>query len=340
MFGNLGKVAIFFMLISVLVGGFLAFNHQVNYARGEGRDVQKFIIGRGEDFLVVGKRLEQEGLIVGDKYFAFYFLTHGDYQDIRAGEYALNGQLTIPEIAEIITRKNAGVVQIRVTFPEGWTMKQMAARLTENKLPGEEFLALAKSPTDGIRARFPFLDKLPAGASLEGYLFPDTYDFYPEATAEDVVNKLLQTFEKKIYLRFSSDIETSDRSLVELVTMASIIEGEVQTSEDRRIVSGLFWNRIENDHALQSCATIAYVLGEKKKQYSFDDTRVPSPYNTYLNPGLIPGPISNPGVDAFEAALKPDQTGYVYFLTDPATGKTIFSKTIDEHNANKAKYGL
>lgn len=339
MFAKFGKLAVFFIALSVLTGAFLVFNQQVNYGKGGG-DSRKFVIDKGEDFMAVGERLEQDGLIAGDKYFSFYFMTHGGYRDIRAGEYSLNGQLTIPEIAEIITRKNAGAIQVRITFPEGWTMRQMAARLTENKLPGEEFLALAQNPTAEIRARFPFLDRLPSGTSLEGYLFPDTYDFYPETTAEGVMNKQLQTFESKIYARFAADIESSGHSLPELVTMASIIEGEVRTPEDRKIVSGLFWNRIENNHALQSCATIAYVLGEKKKQYSFEDTRTPSPYNTYLNPGLVPGPISNPGVDAFEAALHPAKTDYVYFLTDPATGKTIFSRTIDEHNANKARYGL
>jgi UPF0755 protein len=120
--------------------------------------------------------------------------------------------------------------------------------------------------------------------------------------------------------------------------MASIIEKEVRSTSDMKIVSGIFWNRIKNGQALQSCATLAYVLGVNKAQYSLEDTKVDSLYNTYKYRGLPPGPIANPGLDAITAAIYPESTNYNYFLSDPATGKTIYSKTLDEHNANKYKY--
>ena len=120
--------------------------------------------------------------------------------------------------------------------------------------------------------------------------------------------------------------------------MASILEREVKSDEDRAIVSGIFWKRLESNYPLESCATIAYILEIDKWRYSVEETRIESPYNTYLNVGLPPTPINNPGLSAIEAAVYPEYTDYNFFLTDPETGVTIFSKTFDEHNANKRKY--
>jgi UPF0755 protein len=122
--------------------------------------------------------------------------------------------------------------------------------------------------------------------------------------------------------------------------MASIIEREANKDEDRKIISGIFWNRIKIGQALQSCATVSYVLGENKKQFSYEETRVNSPYNTYINPGLPPGPINNPGLLAIKASIYPQESSYHYFLNNPQNGETIFSKTLEEHNLNKAKVGL
>jgi UPF0755 protein len=120
--------------------------------------------------------------------------------------------------------------------------------------------------------------------------------------------------------------------------MASVIEKEVRSANDMKIVSGIFWNRIKNGQALESCATLAYILGVNKSQYSYEDTRINSPYNTYINRGLPAGPIANPGLKAIEAAIYPEDTAYNYFLTASETGETIFSKTYQEHLNNKNKY--
>ena len=122
--------------------------------------------------------------------------------------------------------------------------------------------------------------------------------------------------------------------------MASIIEREVKTDMDRKIVSGLFWNRIANGTPLQSCATLAYFMKIDKPQFSYEDTQVESPYNTYTNAGLPPGPISNPGKASIKAAIYPQETDYYYFLSDSETGEIIYSKTLEEHNQNKIEHGL
>jgi UPF0755 protein len=183
-----------------------------------------------------------------------------------------------------------------------------------------------------------FLKDAPADADLEGFLFPDTYRVFKNATAEDIVQKLLDNFNDKLTLDLRTDIAKQGKSIFDVITMASIIEKEVKSPEDMKIVSGIFWQRTGDSYPLESCATLAYILGVNKKQYTYEDTKINSPYNTYQNAGLPPGPICNPGLAAIQAAIYPQTTDYHYFLTRPDTGATIFSKTYQEHLRNKAKY--
>ena len=247
--------------------------------------------------------------------------------------------MTIPEIVQVLSMGEIIPNEIKVTFPEGTNAKQMADILKNKGFDGDKFLNVAKSGS-GAKTDYEFLQDKPQKASLEGFLFPDTYIFWRDASSESIVSRMLLNFDEKLTSEMCDDIKKQNRTIFEVVTMASILEKEVKTPEDMKIVSGIFWDRIEVGQPLQSCATIAYVLGKEKKQYSYEDTRTPSPYNTYINRGLPPGPINNPGLVAINAAIYPKETDYNYFLTDPETGKTIFSKTIDEHEQNKTKYGL
>ena len=151
---------------------------------------------------------------------------------------------------------------------------------------------------------------------------------------------MLDTFDEKMTPEIREKLAGKNIKIRDAVTMASILEGEVKSESDRKVVSGIFGNRIEIGMPLQSCATLAYVLGKNKDQYTADDTQVKSPYNTYLVKGLPPGPINNPGSITLKAAAEPEDSPYMFFLTDPKTGQTIFSKTGDGHNLNKAKVGL
>ena len=169
-------------------------------------------------------------------------------------------------------------------------------------------------------------------------MFPDTYRIYIDADLDDIIRKMLGNFDGKLTAKMREDISKQGKTIYEIVTMASLIEKEVRTEKDMKIVSGIFWNRIKNGQALQSCASLAYILGVNKAQYTTEDTKIISPYNTYQNPGLPPGPISNPGIQAIKAAIYPTDTDYNYFLTNPANGETIFSKTFNEHIKNKNKY--
>lgn len=333
------KYKIILILAAVILlslGGIFYLRFKVYHAGGSDKTEKVFRISKGDGSMMVASDLEKDGLISGKWYFVYYFKTHNLQNKILPGEYELSGKMTIPEIAVLITQ--AKDESIKLTFPEGWDSKKMAARISENGLDGKAFLKIVENPGE-LKSKYDFLQDSKI-KSLEGFLFPDTYFFKKDESAEGIVVKMLGNFNTQFSLAAREELSRKNISVLDAITMASILEKEVRDDNDRAIVSGIFWNRIKIGQALQSCATLAYVLGENKKQYSYADIQTVSPYNTYLNRGLPPGPISNPGLSAIKAAIYPTDSSYNFFLSDPETGKTVFSKTFEEHNINKVKYGL
>ncbi|MDO8529306.1 MAG: endolytic transglycosylase MltG [bacterium] len=329
-------ILIFFAALSAAY--FFYFRYQVYHSKGSYKAIKIFKIEKGERNGSIAGRLIKESLIANKLQFYYYLKTHDLINKILPGDYEIGGNMTIPEIASIITEEQNKF--LKVTFPEGWDSKKIAERLSANGFFGDEFLDIVKNPPAELTNRYSFFSMLAKGASLEGYLFPDTYFFSRKMNTEDIAKRILANFDNKLTPDLREEIKKQGKTLEDVIAMASIIEREVNSEEDRKMVSGIFWNRIKNKQPLQSCATISYVLGVNKKQYSFEDTRIQSLYNTYINKGLPPGPISNPGIFSIKAAVYPEETSYNYFLSDPETGKTIFSRTIEEHNANKLKFGL
>ncbi len=303
----------------------------------------KFKIEKGENAWKVGKNLKEKKMINSQLNFVFYVYKNGEQRKIKAGEYLINSKLTIPEIVALFVDGNIVEEnnQKKITFPEGWTVEQMADRLSENDFNKDKFLELTKS-VDYFEKKYnySFLESIPAEKNLEGFLFPDTYFFANNFDEEDIIVKMLDNFDQKLSDDLRMEIKKQNKTIYEVITMASIIEREVKSNEDKKIVSGIFWRRLKSGQAFQSCATLAYILGENKKQYSYKDTQIESLYNTYLYPGLPPGPIANPGLDSILSAIYPTKTNYNYFLSNPETGKTVFSRTLDEHNLNKLRNGL
>ncbi|MEI8096936.1 MAG: endolytic transglycosylase MltG [Candidatus Moraniibacteriota bacterium] len=329
-----------FSLSVLSVGIFFYLSYRETNSHGVRKETTRFEVNQGENVFSLSKRLEDERLISSRFIMMWHLARIGKTHALVAGTYALNGTLSVTEIAFMITEGKVLPRDIKITFPEGWNSKKMSERLTANGLPGADFLALVKKPKPDWKTQFDFLADLPKDASLEGFLFPDTYFFVPEASAETIVEKLLSTFGKKLDASLRAKAVEQKHSIFETVTLASIVENEVKSMEDRKIVADIFLRRIATGQALQSCATLQYILGVDKKQYSFDETRTPSPYNTYINTGLPPGPIGNPGLVSLQATLSPQSNNNVYFLSDPKTGKTIFSVTYEEHVKNKNLYGL
>ena len=225
---------------------------------------------------------------------------------------------------------------------EGWRNSDISDLLVKKDLAtSEEFIAAQKEIN---KTEFSFLVDKPKSTDLEGYLYPDTYRVYASSTVKEIIFKMLSNFDEKLTPQMRADIKAQGKTLNEILTMASIIEKEAPISyatsdnKDAKIISGIFWNRIKSGQALQSCATLAYVLGVNKEQYSEADTKIDSPYNTYRNPGLPPGPIANPGILAIEAAIYPTPSNYNYFLTPSGSSKIVYATTYDEHLRNKRKY--
>ncbi len=336
----LAAVAIL-LIISGLAGIFFV-SRSAYTSHGSVDGTVDFTFAKGEGVVSLAGRLQGAGLISHESSFLWYLWRTGHLKALQAGEYLLSGTMTISEIAGKLLRGETVQMGVKVTFPEGWTAGDMADRLNANGLPGDGFLALVKTPKDSWKRQFPFLATLPAGNTLEGFLFPDTYFFDPKAGADKIVEKMLGNFGERAaaVLMMNSEGATDFNRPYDRLVLASLLESEVKTAEDRKVVADLFLRRLAVGMPLQSDATLKYALGVKKRQYSGADLDVVSPYNTYANKGLPPGPISNPGLTAIDAAVHPTANTYWYFLSNTDTGKTVFSTTFDEHVVNKGKNGL
>ncbi len=329
---------------------FIFYFQMINTSSKNGED-SVFIIERGQGVSAISKNLKKEKLIKSEFIFKIYVIISGKQIDFKEGSYILSPQMSIKQIARELTPKIFLKSEEKITFIEGWNLRDYGKALDGRNLTNyNDFLFLVGEPLIDYRrfstktyprdysGEFDFLKDKPKHYSLEGYLFPDTYRFFVDSGSDDIVKKMLSNFDRKMTMSMREDIASQGKTIYEILTMASIIEKEVRSDKDMRIVSGIFWGRIKSGQAMESCATLAYILGVNKAQYTFEDTRIESPYNTYINRGLPPGPISNPGLNAIMASIYPEKTEYNYFLTDSTSGETIFSKTYQEHLVNKNKY--
>ncbi len=340
---------IFLAIIAILIIVFIVYFTSINSSVG-GEGDQDFIIEKGQGVTVIAENLKEQNLINSVFFFKLYTRISNQQASFKEGTYILSPKMNIKQIVSELTPWVFLKPEEQVTFIEGWNTKDYVRVLEEKGLiDAEQFLALVGEPLLDYRSvgrdypkdyskEFSFLKDKPGHYGLEGYLFPDTYRFFNDVDEDDIIKRILSNFDKKLTEKMRADILSQGKTIHEIIVMASIIEKEVQNQNDMKMVSGIFWNRIKNRQALESCATLAYVLGVNKIQYSYEDTRVPSPFNTYINRDLPPAPISNPGIKAIEAAIYPENNNYNYFLTNTETGETVFSETYQEHLINKNKY--
>lgn len=300
-----------------------------------------FVIRSGETAKSVAGDLEDKELISNNRYFYKYMKSRKTDTKIIAGAFSLSPSMTIPEIGAIITDPSKN--QYVLTVPEGFLARDIDARLTEMGLiKTSEFISAVKNFKD--YKSYDFLDEKilkKLDIPLEGYLFPDTYFLSPDNfSSNDLIKQMLANFRVKAMPEIQKNIAHIQNSSVEaqaynILIMASLLEKEGRTPDEFALISGILWKRLQNNWFLDVDAALLYETG--KKTISSEDLKTISPYNLRRSRGFPPSPISNPGLNAINAAIYPKSSPYWFYLTTPS-GQTIYSKTNDEHNLNKAKY--
>ena len=307
-----------------------------------------FLVERGQNLFEIAYNLEKDEIIKNKLFLDLYVFLRTSQNKLQAGQYFLNPSMSIKEIGDkIISGDTAKTV---ITIPEGWNLRDIGWYFeNQGMFQAEELFELVGFPlinysvnTDLPKPKdfsldYDFLKNKPKNISLEGYLFPDTYEIVLGAELEEIVRKMLANFNKKLTGELKKEIQKQGKSIFEIITMASLIEKEVKTLEDKKIVSGVLWKRLGAGIGLQVDATITYITGKKSVRISKQETEIDSLYNTYKYRGLPLGPISNPGLESIEAAIYPENSDYWYYLST-LEGETIFSETLEKHNIAKAKY--
>jgi len=333
MFKIIFKLVILFIVFSFVF--YFQYTKAINNPVSNLSEEKILVIEKGDNVDEILLKLEGKNLI-RSRFFLKFYLKKNNKNKIQAGEYVLRENLSGKEIIEILEKGQVIRRELKIQIIEGWTIKDIDNYLSnKNILKKGEFIknALIKNFSE----EFKFLKNVDKQKSLEGFLFPDTYLIFEGASVDSIIRKMLLNFEKKIE-NYKTSIDQKEKSIFEIINMAALIQKEVNNENDMKMVSGIFWNRISNKQKLESCATLAYVLGINKAQYTVEDTKIDSPYNTYQNFGLPVGPISNPGIKAIEAAINPTPSDFNFFLSSSGDKKTIFSKTYREHLVNKQKY--
>jgi UPF0755 protein len=290
-----------------------------------------FRVSEGQNLTEVAQNLHKENLIRSPLIFQMWFKFKNLDNQIKAGIFSLSPTMKMSEIADALI--SGKTKQVWFTIPEGWTIKQIAEELEKKKIvTAKEFGEALKEKYD-----YQFLADKPAEAGLEGYLFPDTYKVEVGTSAKEIISKMLANFDQKLSAAMRAEAKRINMSIFEIVTLASIIEKEAPAESDRRLISGVFHNRLKMGMPLESCATLQYSTGIAKRYLSYEETQMDDPYNTYKYQGLPPTPIGNPGLESLRAAVYPKETTYLYFLSDE-NGNTYFSETYAEHLAKREQY--
>lgn len=282
------------------------------------------------DIDAVATILEQHGLIEYKPLFKFYCTISNASNKIAAGSYELTTDYDYRALVKKMNQYSGAAVTVEVMFPEGFTMQQIFARLEENKVASvEDLMEAAKN----FSYNYSFLNPAELGDAnrLEGYLFPDTYEFYAYMEPSAAINKFLDNYGRRVTDEMEAQAANRGRTMDEIIIIASLIEKEAGSNEERGKIASVIYNRLNAGMPLQIDATINYITG--KNEISDGDLEIEDAYNTYVNRGLPPGPISNPGLESIKAALNPENTGYYYYALDTATMTHKFSRTYAEHEA-------
>lgn len=312
----------------------------------------RFVVQPGTPARTIGRNLLDAGLITDDLLFEAYVRVNGLSAQLEAGTFILNPAMTMVEIVDAL--QNAAASSVTLTIPEGWRYGQIVDYLDELAVlsDGEEYARrVSTGDISGLDpARYAFLQSRPAGTSLEGYLFPDTYNVPTEgAVATDLLQHQLDTFAARVMPVYEEAAHsgTSELDLYTVLILASIVEREAVVADERPAIARVYLNRLAIGMRLEADPTVQYAMGYqaatdqwwKTPVFLEEYSSVNSPYNTYLYPGLPPGPIANPGLSSIQAVLTPADHDYLFFVALPnEDGRHVFAQTFEEHAENVRVY--
>lgn len=330
-----------FIILLILLASAAAYGYYLYQPMPASEEAVQIEISPGSGSMSIAEQLEAEGIIRNSWMFIGYLRLSEQGNRFMAGKYEMFPGMTYEEI---VGKLNSGDTiaeeTLRFTIAEGLTIEQIAARLSENHgFEEDAILELADKP-ELFESRW--LSDLPDLAEmkyrLEGYLFPETYEMKLDSTPEDIFRRMISEWDRKL-AQLPSDWEQkmADKGLSfhELVTLASLIEREVTVAAERPLVAGVVFNRLDIDMPLQLDASVQYSLDEPKERLFHVDLLVDSPYNTYQNPGLPPGPIAVPSLSSIEAVLYPEESNYLFYVTKKDGSQThLFAETYEEHLKN------
>ncbi len=308
---------------------------EVDLAKDPRGEIRPFVIRRGENAGEIARRLEEEGVIRSALAFSFVLYETEKENALQSGTYSISAALTPRELARVFEKAPGDQTVLRII--EGWRLSEIAVAVEKSfpKITKDAFLAAA---VVGDR-KSAVLAGLPATTPLEGFLFPDTYFLRPDATAAHVVDVLLAQFEQRAGASLRAASAERKTTVYDLVKLASLVEREARDRSESAAIAGVYANRLRIGMKLDADPTIQYALGVWR-ELSLDDLRIESPYNTYRTAGLPPTPICSPGLAALQGAAKPQDHDFLFFVAkSDGTGQHAFAKTLEEHEANRVKYG-
>jgi len=305
------KNKIIITIAFVLLGGFLLI--KIITLPPEVKTAKLVEINEGATAKDVAKILEEKGIIKNDDWFLYLTKRYNIQEKLQSGIYEFSGRTPLKKV--ILKIVKGEVFLVRVTIPEGYTIREIAELLEKKKLvKQEEFIRYALE-----------------NKKLEGMLFPDTYFFPHKVSVEAITSTMFRRFKTVFEEIYGEPITDANFEKVkEIVTIASIVEEEAMYDDEKMIIAGIIYKRLKKGMPLQSCSTVIYALGKPKARLSTNDLKIKSEYNTYTHRGLPPGPICNPGINSLRAAINPQKTDYLYFVS-MGNGRNYFSKTYQEH---------
>ena len=364
--GRIARNIIVLLILILSLAGFFGYRYVSDAVGAKDVKSTKFIsveIPENSGNSYIGQLLESAGVIKSGKVFNYY-TKFKNISNLKSGYYNLQPSMTMDEIIEALQKKGSDKPQEpslgTVLVKEGYTIEQIAKAVEVNSsakkgkhsstgLKAKDFLKLMKDDVflTKMKAKYPaLLANLPKDTDakyvLEGYLFPATYNIHDDTTVESLAEEMLSTMDTYLSPYYAT-ISSSDHNVNEILTLASLVEKEGATDDDRKNIASVFYNRLNSDMALQSNIAVLYALGKLGQETTLKedatiDTNIDSPYNDYVHKGLMPGPVDSPSLSAIEAVINPSSTKYMYFVADVTTGNVYFAESYEEHQHNVETY--